>query len=184
MVKLEDYIKKTLKAGYNKVTILQQLLKAGYTEKDVLPVIDAVQEQLYPKDTVKAWQWGAGVVGVAFVIVFALYFLAKGEAVCQDTACFTAAANACQSSQYYNDIEGTRMVYEIKGCALIKKITEFGPKEPQYLKEALEEKTLECPYEEGQFDTELLEVFGGLYHCTGTLKDAVYDLRIAQESSK
>lgn len=182
MVKLEDYIKKSLKAGYSKTTILQQLLRGGYNEKEVLPMIDAVQEQLYPKDTVKKWQWGAGVGGVIAVIAVVLSFLGGNETMCSDTSCFTAAANACQPAQYYKDIEGTKMLYEIKGCVLIKRFIEFGSKEPKKLQDVLAGKDIECPYNEGLFDTELLDVFGGLNQCRGTLKDAVYELRVVQES--
>ncbi len=182
MVKLEEYIKKALKAGYSKTAILQQLLKAGYAEKDVLPVIDTIQEQLYPKDTVRKWQWGMGVGIVLVMIILVLYYLSEEETMCSDTTCFTAAANACQPAQYYKDIEGTKMLYETKDCVLTKRFTEFGAKEPQSLKETLAEKTLTCPYEERQFETELLDVFGGLERCGGTLKDAIYELRIGQES--
>lgn len=180
--KLEDYIKKALKRGYSRTILLQQLLKAGYKEKEVTPLIEIIHEQLYPKDAAKKWHFAVAVLVVWIVIAVTLFFLATSEkTTCADKTCFFAAANACQDAQYTEDIEGTMMLYESKDCMLTKKISAFGPQEPEELQNLLKDKTIKCPYSKGQFTVTWMDTFGGLDTCTGTLKDVVYQLRLAQE---
>ncbi len=181
---LEDYITKLLKKGYSKNFIKEQLLKAGYDENEVFPLIHALEEQFYPKDTARRWHFSATVMGVIIIISITLFFLSKEKPVqlCTDTSCLTAAANACQPAQYYEDIDGTKMLYDVRGCVLTKKFTIFGSKEPKEMQDVLGKKEVECRYQEGRFDREWLDVFGGLEKCTGSLKEAVYGFRLAQEA--
>lgn len=181
--KVEDYIKKLLKTGYSKNVVKEQLIKAGFDENTITPAINSIQEQLYPEDTTKKWQFAAAVASVILVIGVTLYFLTGTGItanICNDTNCLTAAAEACQDAVYYQDVEGTKVKYEIKGCTLTKTITEFGPKEPQELRDLLSDKSLDCLYEKGNFDKSWIDVFGGLDKCNGNLKDTVYELRMAQ----
>ncbi len=184
MAELEDYIKKLLKKGYSKGFIKDQLVKAGYEEGQIVPAISSLEEQFSPKDISRKWHFTAALMAVTLAITLTLFFLYREAPVqlCKDAVCLASAANACRPALYYEDIEGTKMLYEIKGCALTKRFTEFGSKEPKELREMLANKAMECPYKTEQFNMDLLDAFGDLEDCRGLLKDTIYEMRLAQES--
>lgn len=98
-----------------------------------------------------------------------------------DKQCFIEQANNCAKTSVKEDIAGSTILYYARECKLKKKIDEFAEDEAEEVEAFLRGRTMECMYEQGNFDEELINgLLGGIEQCDGELKEAIYELRIAQ----
>ncbi len=98
-----------------------------------------------------------------------------------DKQCFISSVGDCGKATLLEDMQGSTIKYYTRDCVLKKKIDEFSQSEPEDVVAFLEGRTMSCPYQQGNFNEELINgILGGIENCDGELKEAIYELRIAQ----
>lgn len=120
---------------------------------------------------------------VAVSIIFLLLIISSSGTDCKtDKACFIDAANKCRGAVLKDNIKGTIAEYvTTSNCRLIKKVKSFSKDEPAEAVALLKGKEMMCDYTKGDFNTNLIEgLAGGIEDCRGPLKEAIYELKIAQ----
>jgi len=95
--------------------------------------------------------------------------------------CFIEQANACKPATTILDIGNLGLRYEsMEGCRFRKTITRVGTEEPEEMRLLLENRSVECDYETGKFDSRLVfNLTLGLENCSGQLR---YRLQTIQDA--
>ena len=115
-------------------------------------------------------------IGIIYII-FSLFSIKS----CDTEQCFIERANLCKQTTFEQDFAGSTVLYTTKDCVLTKEITEFSGDEPIEIVELFKGKKMQCYYEKDNFNELLIEdLTSGIEDCEGELKDAIYELRIAQ----
>ena len=118
------------------------------------------------------------VVGLFIIAAFYLIDFSITE-VCDTSECFTEAANQCKSAQFLRQENVGTFIYLSRDCLFTKALVNLSDKEPQAVKDLLEEKSLTCVYEKGSFDGRWLSsLMSGTENCVGELKDLLNILTI------
>jgi hypothetical protein len=95
-----------------------------------------------------------------------------------DSACFIESANNCDNAVMTKTIETANYKFRTNNCVLEKEIKSFSAEEPDAVKKLFTGLDMDCSYEEGKFDVNLINsLTGGLDKCTGKLKDTVLEVR-------
>ena len=92
---------------------------------------------------------------------------------CTTMACFISSANACNATNLtVTEDYGVINYATSANCTLTKTIIRLDANETQQMKALLEGKSMICSYENGKFDTDLVNtmVFG-IENCIGELSD-------------
>jgi len=121
---------------------------------------------------------------VMFAAAAALLFYAyyPGAKNCgSDVDCFMKTANECKPALLTIDFEGSILEYRSRdGCKLVKKIAKLPASEPEEVIAFLEGKEMVCDYDLLNLNQTWVDNFAiGLEACTGELKDAIMNLRMA-----
>lgn len=178
---LKDYVLKEYNKGFTYQQIQKFLVGKGYSQQFVSEVMNEITAS--PKKSM-AWIYVGISILVVIIVVLLIFFVPYmiGVKECSDNECFITEANQCNPAFLVVDDEGT--VYEYKSftdCTLTKSITKVSDAEPFMIKELFTEKSMTCSYDKGAFDEKwLTTLLGGLDQCTGQLKEALYELTIAQ----
>ncbi len=113
----------------------------------------------------------------------------------QDKNCFIAEARKCNDAVYSQDLEGSVIEFssgeftaeeataaEDNGdCIITKRFKTFSAEEPQEIKYLFEDLEMTCSYKKESFNQSVVnDLVAGIETCDGLLKDAIYELRIAQ----
>jgi hypothetical protein len=107
-----------------------------------------------------------------------LYFFMMPTNCGTDSACFIESANNCDNAVMTKTIETANYKFRTNNCVLEKEIKSFSAEEPDAVKKLFTGLSMDCSYEEGKFDVNLINsLTGGLDKCTGKLKDTVLEVR-------
>lgn len=192
--KVKDYFKKYLKKGYRKEALTDYLVEKGFPADLVRESMrDAERESrvsvpIHEKFTFRPTKQTLTIFLAAAVFVFALLAIfviypSVSAADCGfDKSCFAERADNCKASVVKEDLYGSTILYESsKDCVLTKTIEELDISEPFEVKLLFEGKEMECPYSKEQYNPDWsADLVGGIDNCEGELKEAIYNLRIAQ----
>lgn len=187
---LVEYIKKYTKKGYSEDILRRALADSGYSDEliDSAFIDSGIAKSSKPKKKVinlsnrLILKEIFIVVCILVVIVSVVLILLNTTADCgYDKVCFAEKANNCENSVVRDMIaNGSIVRYTSKGCAVIKTIEKFSEEEPEEVVSFFEDKEMTCTYEQYNFDEALIEnLVGGIDTCSGNLKDAIYELRLA-----
>ena len=105
-----------------------------------------------------------------------------------DKSCFLAEAKRCNDAVYEQELEGSVIGFssakksdEENSCMIRKKFKSFSVNEPKEIKDLFQDLEMECTYKKESFDQNVVnDLVAGIEKCDGLLKDAIYELRIAQ----
>ena len=125
----------------------------------------------------------ASIILPAILIIVVIIFLIPTSTKCGfDQFCFIEKAELCESVEMKDNIgDGTIAKYEAKDCILTKEIETFSQTEPIEVINFFQKKTMECRYEQNNFDASLIQGLSiGIESCQGSLADAINELRLAQ----
>lgn len=115
------------------------------------------------------------------IISITAFWITRPKNCGYDKVCFIEQANACNKAELKQDFGGSILMYVVNDCVLKKEFEEFSEQEPEEIKDMFKGKDMECPYEQGNFDSELIQgLIPKIEECQGPLKNTVYELRIAQ----
>jgi len=115
---------------------------------------------------------------VIIALLGLLYFFMMPTNCGDDSACFIELANSCDNAVLVKTIETANYKFSTKNCVLEKEIKSFTAEEPDAVKRLFTGLSMECPYEEGKFDVNLINsLTGGMDKCSGKLKDTVLEVR-------
>lgn len=97
---------------------------------------------------------------------------------CDSQACFVAAANACQPSQWTSSDDIATFKYiSTRACVFSKTLVTLNSAETAQMKTFLQGKNLTCVYTQGQFDSHLVtSMLAGTQNCSGQLKESLGEL--------
>ncbi|MBI2136407.1 hypothetical protein HYU06_05010 [Candidatus Woesearchaeota archaeon] len=113
----------------------------------------------------------------------------------QDKNCFIAEARKCNGAVYSQDLEGSVIEFssgeftaeeaaaavDNGNCILTKRFKSFSAAEPKEIKDLFEDLEMTCSYRKESFNQSVVnDLVAGIETCDGLLKDAIYELRIAQ----
>ena len=110
----------------------------------------------------------------------------------QDKNCFIAEAKKCNDAVYQQPLEGSIVEFssskiketkesESNNCVIKKRFKSFAESEPKEIKDLFKDLEMTCSYKKESFDAALAnDLIAGIETCDGLLKDAIYELRIAQ----
>ena len=200
---LQKYIHSAHKAGYTPSQIRNILLRNGFTKQDISRHLkeESSKEKSNEKNVDKLKQkfsaffqmlsprkWGNVSLAIYFLalvvllaILFILLMLSRNdEFPLSPTDIFLEKANNCKESQTTFDVQGSTLLITAKDCILTKEFIDFSIEEPEELVAFLQNKSMACPYNEHTLMISHLSLTYGLNECTGSLKDALYDIRIFQ----
>ena len=192
--KIREYLEKYLNKGYPRKSLRRALIQNGYSPKAVDSVFKEFKERkeagpavsvklTMPK--IKATKKTYGIVLVILIAAAVAYaiFLMPKEDCGYNKACFIEKANSCENAVLREKVEDTETTvrFTAKGCNLVKTIESFDKAEPEEVVALFDGKEMSCGYERGAFIDDLTDgLVGGIEGCSGELKDAIYELRIAQ----
>ena len=187
------------KQGYGKEELKKTMIKKGYPKSVISDIFGVAKKAPQPlpkkpefkpptpmgkfqKPANKVLYFGIGGIILAIVAVAAIMFLVPFKTDCEfDTACFFEKANNCEAARFSEDIEGSLVEFTIStNCVLTKKITQFSDAEPPEIVALFGDKEMSCSYTKGAFDVGYTTFLGNVNLCRGDLKEAIYELRIAQ----
>ena len=185
--------------GYSKDDLKKTMIKKGYPKSVIndvfgvakkVPTVRTKKPAFKPptpmgqvqKPQNKILYFGIGGIVLVIIVVSAIIFFAPFRTNCNfNTACFIEKANNCESALFVEDIEGSIVEFTISPqCVLTKKITQFSPAEPPEIVALFGNKEMTCSYTKGGFDVDYTTFLGNVDLCRGDLKEAIYELRIAQ----
>lgn len=178
---IERYIRSNLRKGHSRYEIQSALKKAGYEE-------DAIQHAMLNVMDTKPFPWRLigiviGVIAAGVAIFYILTMLGPSisnmfTTTCESEACFIERANGCLPTTYRSELAGSTILYQVKDCTLYKSLNEFGPDEPEVVKEFFSNKEMRCPITQNAFDSIYLDgIVGGMDNCEGSLKNAILQLQ-------
>jgi hypothetical protein len=181
--KVKDYISEEYHKGFTFSAIEKVLLDRGYTKPD----IDNIIHEITSSNAHHGFKKGLplviiSVVAILFVVAFLFWFTNIGITDCDNQQCFIDMANQCKASIYEINEAGTIYKYESSSdCTFTKTITQVSDTEPGDIIDLFEGKSLNCEYIKNDFETKwVTTLLGSLDRCTGPLKEAFYELTIAQ----
>jgi hypothetical protein len=186
---IKEYIKSTLKQGHSEKAIRNYLIKEEkISESLVNKAFDELSVKQKPSvmPSIKMPSIQTleiiGLVLFIILIVFLFVSLFSGTNACTDSTCFIEKAQNCNPSTLTIDEVGSKVLLEIKSdCTLEKSISEFGPDEPTEVIVLFQNKKMSCSYTQGGFDeTWISSLVAGIDSCAGDLKDAIFELKLAQ----
>lgn len=95
--------------------------------------------------------------------------------VCTTDECFLEHANMCTSAEYTKQIKTGLFKLSISSdCTLTKTLVSLVETEPERVKNLLEGKSMQCKYEQGNFNVGYVELFtGNVLLCEGPLRNAI-----------
>ncbi|MBS3122068.1 hypothetical protein J4434_04250 [Candidatus Woesearchaeota archaeon] len=181
--KVKEYIDKEYHKGFTFTSIEKVLLDRGYNKED----IDEIINELVKEPSIQKLKKGIPFLIISLLLIFGViafifFFRPFGYETCDTKECFINLANECKPSVYILDDAGTK--YEFKSfldCTFTKTITEISDSEPEPIKEMFAKRSFTCTYEKNNFEVKWIDtLLGGLDKCTGPLKEALYELTIAQ----
>lgn len=181
--KVKDYISEEYHKGFTLNAIEKVLLDRGYTQQDIDKIISEVSTDYSSHKFNKGLPLVIiSVVAILFVISLLFWFAKAGVTDCKDQQCFFDMANQCKSAVLIVDEAGTIYKFESSSdCTFTKTITQISETEPEDIINLFEGKSLNCEYIKNDFETKwVTTLLGGLDRCTGPLKEAFYELTIAQ----
>ncbi|MBW3015069.1 hypothetical protein KY330_01480 [Candidatus Woesearchaeota archaeon] len=183
---LEEYIRKTLSQGHSAKEIRDFLIKKENISRDL---VDKAFKEL-KKEPPKFRKFKitprtleiTGIVVLVLVVFFIIVFSGEKSLECSSASCFIDAAQECKSVTFVQEEVGSEILYEIKdGCVLEKSILNFGPNEPVEVVQLFESRKMTCPYPEENFNpASINSLLEDIDACSGELKDAIFELRLAQ----
>ena len=199
---ITEYIRRRVREGYGADEIAKALIDQGHPEKDVWDTVNEIEAERKPSviiTKVRAVSEKFPLARLNYIIITLLFltilttviiYFTTSERISlvtptkdcgYDKKCFIALADKCGRVAVKEEIAGSTIQYSTEGCVLKKMIVNFAEDEPIEIQTLLKDKTIECSYESGNFDEEFIEgILGGIDRCTGSLKDVIYELRIAQ----
>ncbi|MEA3430759.1 MAG: hypothetical protein U9R08_05780 [Nanoarchaeota archaeon] len=197
-IDIKDYVKKALRQGNSERQVRDYLTKRKYPKhminkafndlknkgfsksKPIIKNLNNNKKNIMPSSAKKIELY-AGIIVVALIIVIVL-ITSSGVKNCIDDACFIQEAQKCGKATLFKDEVGSSIKYEIKSeCVLEKSISEFADDEPVEIINLFGNKVMTCPYIEQGFNVELIDsVVSGIDSCNGELKDAIFELKLAQ----
>lgn len=125
----------------------------------------------------------------------------------RDKNCFLAEAKKCNDAVYEQEFEGSIIEFSSgkltaeesaaagnnnkesnnkennnkNDCLITKRFKTFSSQEPKEIKDLFEDLEMICSYSKEDFDSTVAnDLVAGIEKCDGLLKDAIYELRIAQ----
>jgi hypothetical protein len=118
------------------------------------------------------------VVIIAFIVISIIPF---AEGCGYDKSCFIDAANKCEETVVREDLDGSTILYRsTENCAIIKEFEDFSGSEPEEVQLLFEGKQMSCTYTMDNLNEDFVSLVGGIEFCDGELKQAIYELRLAQ----
>ncbi len=182
-IKVKDYILTEYHKGFSFTAIEKVLVDRGYQLEDVRNIIDEISRESTVHHMLKGLPLVvASVLVIAVVLGGVILFALTGQKECDTQACFLQYANDCKPASYIVNEEGTVYEYNLDNeCTFTKTITLVSNNEPQEIINLFEGKSLTCEYIKGNFEQRwVTTLLGSLNRCTGELKEALYELTIAQ----
>jgi len=182
--KIKDYILKEYNKGYTYNAIEKVLINSGYDKADVEKLVREIVREPIKSRLIKGLPFLILsliiIFGVILFVIFGLPKLSISE--CDTKDCFIKNANDCKASKFIVNDDGTLYEFITSGdCTLTKTITKVSSSEPEAIRDLFMDKSLVCQYEKSDFDDKWIStLLGGLEKCTGSLKEALYELTIAQ----
>lgn len=125
-----------------------------------------------------------GVFVSLFIMFLLIDYFAGGSTKCTDMNCFIVKASQCKAATYEEVSDIGTISYSVKSessgnCTLTKKILELSENEDAFLKKILEDKKMQCPYSQGEFNSQWTSsMVEGIEYCNGELRDAIGQLLI------
>ena len=182
--KIKDYIIKEYNKGFTYNAIEKVLINSGYDKGDVERLIREIVREPIKSRLMK----GLPILIVSLIVIFGvLLFIIFGLpkislSDCDTKDCFIKNANDCKAAKFVVDDDGTLYEFISSGdCTLTKTITKVSLNEPEPIRDLFIDKSLVCQYEKSDFNDKWIStLLGGLEECTGPLKEALYELTIAQ----
>ncbi|MBT4541188.1 hypothetical protein HOC35_06780 [Candidatus Woesearchaeota archaeon] len=181
--KVKDYISDEYNKGFTLNAIEKVLLDRGYKKQDITPIITEITVGHTDYRLKKGIPLIIiSILSILFVLALLFWFAKLGITECDNEQCFFEMANQCKSVTYKIDEAGTVYNFESsKDCVFTKTITKVSDTEPQDIIDLFEGKALTCEYTKESFETKwVTTLLGGLDECNGALKEAFYELTIAQ----
>ena len=190
--KIRNYLKTYLKKGYSKEELRKVLIEFHYNPKIIDSVFKEIKRpELKPKERIEkpaiikphhlnriSYVFLAIVVIAVIAVLFAS---SKPQGCSRD--CFIKKADNCENAVLREKLANTTTIikYKAENCNLIKTIESFDKAEPEEIISLFKGKEMSCSYEKNDFNEEIINgLVGGIEDCSGDLKDAIYELRIAQ----
>jgi len=177
---LRNYVQKALKKGHSEKTIRTYLTKKKYSKSDIDTAF--VKKEL-PKFNPKLRMIEIIAAAVIVVVILTFFLGRVGSETCTTDICFIQNAQECKDTTYIKEEAGTGsfVLYEIKDCNLEKSIQTFAEDEPIEIRDLFVNKKMACAYSRGGFDETWIEsIVAGIDACDGALKDAIFEVRLAQ----
>jgi hypothetical protein len=185
--KLKTYINKFLAKGYSKGYLKKFLVERGYDKDKVdLAYKELGLEMDLGKYVAMLPKWSYYVIAIVLVLGIVGVLLPTDQPGQQDcgrsSQCFIKAANKCKDSVFRQNLEGSVIEYiSSVDCDVTKQFKSFAATEPQEIVTLFQGLQMKCGYDKGNFNTATVEsLVGNIENCDGLLKDAIYELRIAQ----
>lgn len=179
---VKEYIEKEIRKGFKLSDIERVLLKWGYPEDFVSKEISKYSDStplhhriMSPKVALAAF------FCLVLLVLISSLFLNK-EVRCDSDECFIEYASDCKPTFYSKIDAGIVFEFEsTKDCVMEKKLQGLPDSEPLIIRDLLLDKGMICTYSKEGFDERWTStLLGGLENCNGELKDALYEIAIAQ----
>lgn len=178
-VALRNLILKSKKRGISEEAIRDNLLKKGYMP---FVVNRAIHEASLKRNILRDVLIGLVMIVLIGLLVL-LIMLIPRTIVCEDNNCFVSAASGCDDVRLEKEIAGSLFEFAANDCVLTKTLVKVGENEDLSVKTLFEGESMNCPYEKGAFDADLIDyIIYKTDDCNGFLKESLDEIVSLQES--
>lgn len=181
--RVKDYILTEYHKGFSFTAIEKVLVDRGYQAGEIKEIVDEISHESTVHHMLKGLPFViASILVIAIVLSGIVLFALTGQKECDTQTCFLQYANDCNPAVYISNEDGTIYEYKVDNeCTFTKTITQVSSNEPLEIINLFEGKSLTCEYIKGNFEQRwITTLLGSLNRCTGELKEALYELTIAQ----
>ncbi|MBU2523219.1 MAG: hypothetical protein KKE23_02930 [Nanoarchaeota archaeon] len=169
---IESWVGTAKKKGFSDEQIRKEMRGKGYMPD----MIDNALRESSRNKTIKKYALVFSAIVAAILIVVSIISLTSST--CRTDECFIQKANECQTVNMEKVIAGSIYRFSEKDCILTKTAKTMSATEPSSVVALLQSRSMVCPYNQGNFDDNLITtVLVGTENCSGELKIALDTLK-------
>jgi len=173
--KIEEWVFAVRKRGWNDQRIEKEMRGKGYSNLFIQKTLEE-----FPSNS--AWKKYliptiVSIFAIAVIVIVFLNFSVFYTKSCSNDLCFSELANQCKPVKMEKNIAGSMYTFTEKACILTKRVEKMNETEPAQMVSFLESRSMDCSYEPGNFDNNLITTVSlGMENCSGKLVDSIKDL--------